>query len=287
MARRPNIAGVEFFHQLQNDSWVVKVKIGCKKLIVDELYQRMLKMTKVNERLKKFNPFLVQPVKLSYRDGMLWIVDGQHTRKLLELKGYEEFDAVLFTDLTKQQEASLFYLADVSRVRLQGQSKLQSGYIGGDPSTVGAVTVLRDNGFTVSVADTVEELPLVHHNEYDFYANLQSIVGIYARQPDAFARTIRGYRSWRVGKNLRPAAKEVEMLRGATRFVNAHCWGLTDSQIEQVFKSVSPEQIAKKAQDLRAKAGKCRATGNYVAMALLSRTEGLIEELREGKRKAA
>lgn len=46
---------------------------------VDILYQRMIDTNRVARMVKQFNPNLVNPPKVSFRDGKYWVFDGQHT----------------------------------------------------------------------------------------------------------------------------------------------------------------------------------------------------------------
>ena len=47
-------------------------------------FQRPTKEEYIEETLKKFDPRCVNEIKVSYRDGIYWVVDGMHTKEILE-----------------------------------------------------------------------------------------------------------------------------------------------------------------------------------------------------------
>ena len=50
-----------------------------KEINIDPLYQRNLDEKRVAKMVKQYNPNLVNPPKVSFRDGKYWVFDGQHT----------------------------------------------------------------------------------------------------------------------------------------------------------------------------------------------------------------
>lgn len=82
-------------------------------LETDTSYQRRLDMKRVARIVENFDARLVNPVKVSFRDGHYYVFDGAHT--LAALKEIHKFDnfpvpCMMFHGLTYEDEAYLFAL---------------------------------------------------------------------------------------------------------------------------------------------------------------------------------
>ena len=82
-------------------------------LETDTSYQRRIDDKRVERIVENFDPRLVNPVKVSFRDGHYYVFDGAHT--LAALKQVHKFDnfmvdCMLFQGLTYEDEAYLFAL---------------------------------------------------------------------------------------------------------------------------------------------------------------------------------
>lgn len=86
-------------------------KINTKFLFVDELYQRTIDSHRVKKMAEEYDPNLVNPIKVSFRDGKYWIIDGHHTeRMLILLNGNQDLpvDCKVFYGMTWLDEVNLF-----------------------------------------------------------------------------------------------------------------------------------------------------------------------------------
>lgn len=61
-------------------------QVNTRDIFVDPLYQRDLNNGKVGKIVREWNPYLVNAVKVSYREGKLWVFDGQHTIAAIKSK---------------------------------------------------------------------------------------------------------------------------------------------------------------------------------------------------------
>ncbi len=61
-------------------------KLSTKNLDISEEYQRQLNPYKVKKIVADFDQNLVNPIKVSFRDGKYWVFDGQHTLAALKAK---------------------------------------------------------------------------------------------------------------------------------------------------------------------------------------------------------
>lgn len=57
--------------------------IPIKELTCDQEYQRALSDKQVRKTSENFDPFQVNPVKVSKRDGKNYVIDGQHTMEII------------------------------------------------------------------------------------------------------------------------------------------------------------------------------------------------------------
>lgn len=86
-------------------------EINSKYIISDQDYQHELNPVRVAKMLQEFDALLVNPPKLSFRDGRYYVFDGQHTVALLKTRNGGKDLPILckvFFGLTKVDEAILF-----------------------------------------------------------------------------------------------------------------------------------------------------------------------------------
>lgn len=87
------------------------ITIMSNKIKSDTRYQRELDMSRVKKIVKQYNPNLVNEPKVSKRDGLYYVFDGQHTIKVLEMMNHGNPVLVtckVFEGLTVEDEAILF-----------------------------------------------------------------------------------------------------------------------------------------------------------------------------------
>ena len=56
-----------------------EISINSAFLEIPAEYQRKLQMSKIKQMVSEFNGIIVNPPKVSYRDGRYIVIDGQHT----------------------------------------------------------------------------------------------------------------------------------------------------------------------------------------------------------------
>ena len=68
-----------------NDRVYVEAKlIPSHMLEIDPEYQRRIDMGRVEQMVEEYNPCVVNPLKVSHRDGKYWTFDGGHTLMMLK-----------------------------------------------------------------------------------------------------------------------------------------------------------------------------------------------------------
>ena len=89
------------------------ITISSKMLESDTSYQRRIDDSRVKRIVENFDSRLVNPVKVSFRNGRYFVFDGAHTLAALkEINKFDNFmvDCMLFHGLTYEDEAYLFAL---------------------------------------------------------------------------------------------------------------------------------------------------------------------------------
>lgn len=127
--------------------------LDSKLLEVDFDYQRMAKDREVDEIIKRFNPRLVNDIKVSFRDGKYYVIDGQHTLTALRKKNGGNHLLVrckVYYGLTEQQEAQMFLDQNGYVSSIYWHDKIKAGITAHDPKTVGFLKALAKLGFKIS-----------------------------------------------------------------------------------------------------------------------------------------
>ena len=112
-----------------------EIAINSAFLEIPAEYQRKLQMSKVKQMVAEFNGIVVNPPKVSYRDGRYIVIDGQHTIVGLKvLNGGEDLSIVcrVYTGLTKEEEALVFAQQTGASSPLSAGAKLRAKLVGQD-----------------------------------------------------------------------------------------------------------------------------------------------------------
>ena len=86
-------------------------QIPIKNLTAGQEYQRKISISHVKRAVANFNPYQINPVKVSRRDGINYVVNGQHTIEILaEVFGSRDIPVwcMIYDDLDYAKEADLF-----------------------------------------------------------------------------------------------------------------------------------------------------------------------------------
>lgn len=124
-------------------------KLSSRVIISDPDYQRQVDYARVKKIVSNFNENLVNPIKVSYRDGKYYVFDGQHTLKALILHNNNKDLMVrckVYRGMTKEDEARLFAEQNgISRI-VESNQKLNSLYVAKDKDVVEFKKTIEDCG---------------------------------------------------------------------------------------------------------------------------------------------
>ena len=106
-----------------------EISINSAFLEIPAEYQRKLQMGKVKQMVAEFNGIIVNPPKVSYRDGRYIVIDGQHTIVGLKtLNGGNDLPILcrVYVGLTKEEEALVFAQQTGASTPLSAGAKLRA-----------------------------------------------------------------------------------------------------------------------------------------------------------------
>lgn len=86
-------------------------QIPIKNLVSNQEYQRNLSELHVKRAVANFNPYQINPVKVSRREGINYVFNGQHTIEIIAaVSGSRETPVwcMIYDDLDYEQEADIF-----------------------------------------------------------------------------------------------------------------------------------------------------------------------------------
>jgi len=129
--------------------------INTKLILSDQSYQRPVDPVRVAQIVKNFDRNLVNPPKLSFRDGRYYVYDGGHTIAALKAKNGGR-DLTLMCKvtygLTRQDEAMLFEEQNGLARAIEVNYKLRSQFNRGEESVMSMVRIAESHGFLVDFA---------------------------------------------------------------------------------------------------------------------------------------
>lgn len=154
----------------------------------DTSYQRPIDMKRVERIVENFDPRLVNPLKISLRDGHYYVFDGAHT--LAALKEVNKFDnfmvsVMLFHGLTYEDEAYLFALQRGESKEVATAARLRALMLSNDERacdfrtrTEGAGFRLSSSGRTASkcTLGCIAKLWKIYENDPDLYSETLSVL---------------------------------------------------------------------------------------------------------------
>lgn len=156
----------------------IEIKEECKQLPVSCLssaarYQRPLNEKFIDKCVSIFDPHKVEVIRVSYRDGVYNILDGQHTAEILR-RVYAPQDPVvwckIYYDLTYEKEAEIFAYQRCERP-ITKYDRFNAMREAHDEKTILLDQIARSYGFILSshAGDHTFGSPNIIERVYDSY----------------------------------------------------------------------------------------------------------------------
>lgn len=135
-----------------NTSYEYK-QVNSKFILSDPSYQRSLDLNRVKRIASTFDRRLVNPIKVSLREGKYYVFDGQHTLAALKSRNHNRdlmVECKVYYNLTAQDEAILFSEQNGLSRSVSSIAKYKALYAAGDQDVVNLVTHTAMAGFFIN-----------------------------------------------------------------------------------------------------------------------------------------
>ena len=112
--------------------------IPIKNLVSNQDYQRSISVKRVKQGVENFDLYKVNPVKISQRDGLNYVIDGQHTIEMVATVSgsrdtpvwcmiYDDMDYIIEADLFARQQEGVKPLTpyEIFNANIEAQNDIQ------------------------------------------------------------------------------------------------------------------------------------------------------------------
>lgn len=115
-------------------------------------YQRNIKPSKIKKMTKEFDEELLGAITVSYRDGVYYVVDGQHRVMLCNIMRVKTIYAIIHTGLTKEEEAELFIKLNQNQTKVTKAEVFDAKVVAKDKMALLIKSIVKQNGFKMGKA---------------------------------------------------------------------------------------------------------------------------------------
>lgn len=216
-------------------------QVNTKDICVDTVYQRSLNKARVNQIVKEFNPYLLNPPKLSFRDGKYWVFDGMHTTAAVKSKngGRDcKIECKVFYGLTELDECELFIAQNGISAPVALAAKLHAKYNSGDPEVTDFVKWTEKAGFVVAFDRATGQNRIVAIAKLYQTFKMFSDPLIYVDMLDVIRN------AWHGAKG----SLEGGIIYGVATFYKTYYGEFSKKRLINVLSSVSPLDIGREAK---------------------------------------
>lgn len=196
--------------------------------------QRKLDPARVAEIVENYDPLVANPIKVSYRDGFYYIIDGMHTREAsVVIHGTDDFPIFcrVYYGLTKEDEARLFALQFGISEPVPMPYRLRALDVAKDPEVRNFLKITKRSGFTITLGNRITANGRIAAVCGAFKAYRYLGADDYGRMLKMINRTWAG-ESWSVTKN---------MLGGMARFMKMY--DVSPRDFMKAFREVTYKEI--------------------------------------------
>lgn len=213
--------------------------LNTRDLTINPRAQRELKMKRVREIVKDFNPLLVNPIKVSFRNGRYYVIDGQHTLTALRVvnKGDCTVRCKVFYGLTELDEAELFLQQNGHSAPVGANEKLRVLYLQGDREVLDFVKATELAGVRVDFTKGQSRNKIIA---------VSCAFGIYKKLPrETYIEMLIAIRDAWDGS---PDSFAREILTGMSRVFSAYFGEFKTKELSKRLAKVAPAQIVREGK---------------------------------------
>ena len=216
--------------------------ISTSKLTSGLPYQRPVDQRKVDEIIREWDPRKLTPVIVSFRDGVFYILDGQHhTEAMRQMAGGKDVivPCIIHTGMTYQEEAAMYADLDTDKTPLTPRQPTKALVeAGSDPKIMDIRRLVENGGFTWAL-ETQTGVP------YEI-APVRTLINAYQFLGGAsFSRMLALLAgAWKgTPHSLRSA-----MICGMALFLKTYEPELDDNAFIESMSAVSPDEIIRRGR---------------------------------------
>ena len=216
--------------------------LSTAKLTSGQPYQRPVETEDVDHLIAKWNPCLLTPIVVSFRDGNFNVVDGQHRiAAMRKMAGGDDVivPCVIYNDLTYEQEAELYYMLDRTRGRLRlshaTKALVESG---SDAEIIDVKQRVEDAGFVWALDKPTGE-------PFEIAATRAVINAYRLLGGAAFSRMLGLIAATWQGT---PNSLKSSILSGMALFLKTYETELVDQTFIKRLSTVDPEEIIRRGK---------------------------------------
>lgn len=231
--------------------------VSISEMFVDDSYQRPL-TSFVDRIIKNYDPALVGTLVLSFRDDgrrtqqRYAVVDGQTRMEGMRELGILTAPAVVFYDLTRQQEAQLFAKLQKERRGIASFHRFRAAFVGGEEEPKAIMRIATGAGYVIGIDDKRKQISAV-----------AALEKVYRRSPELLERTLLILKeAWR-DRHM----PNGEVIRGMGYFLDRN-ENVDDDRMASRLSTISPEELKRRSSALREGAGHGGGSERYMAGAI-------------------
>lgn len=208
-------------------------------LVCNQQYQRKLSRRNVRRAAKNYDPCQVNPVKVSRRDGVNYVMNGQHTIEIIaEVSGSRETPVwcMVYENLGYQREANIFANQQKYVKTLTSYEIFNASLEAGDDQALMIRDLVKSYHLEIGPANLDQTICAVG-----------ALTTIYSQDGlDVLNRTLRLLvRTWE-GSRLSLGAS---VLKGTARVITTYGAELKDELFIEKLSAVSIKEIIRNARD--------------------------------------
>lgn len=147
--------------------------VNSKQILVDSEYQRQVDYLRVKKMVANYNPNLVNPIKVSFRNNRYYCFDGQHTLAMLKALNNNKDLPVpckVYYNMDETDEAKLFSEQNGIARAVRSNEKLRSLYVAGDVDVIEFKKAVEECGITCDFSTSQANKKIIcYSSAYNIY----------------------------------------------------------------------------------------------------------------------